>query len=122
VEHKLYWAPVASEDEARYLESVLNSETARSLVEHLQSRGQWGARDFDKVMLSLPIPLFDAGNDLHMRLVDAATRAEAIAAMVGVGTAAFVRARQLIRAELRALGLATEVDDLVRELLAAPVH
>src|SRR5206468_3824256 len=59
IDHKLYWAG-AGEDEARYLEAILNSETARAAVRHLQSRGQWGARDFDKVMLSLPIPVFDA--------------------------------------------------------------
>jgi hypothetical protein len=47
VEHKLYWASVADEDEARYLTAILNSETARSRVAHMQSRGQWGARDFD---------------------------------------------------------------------------
>ena len=30
IEHKLYWAPVSSEDEAAYLTAILNSETARS--------------------------------------------------------------------------------------------
>lgn len=121
VEHKLYWAAVASEHEARYLEAVLNSETARVAVANLQSRGQWGARDFDKVMLSLPIPDFDPGVDVHRRLVSAATRAEEIAATVVVGATAFVRARQLIRAELTAVGIAAEIDELVRELLRRPV-
>ena len=46
--------------EARYLVAILNSETARERVEAYQSRGQWGARDFDKVIFNLPIPRFDA--------------------------------------------------------------
>lgn len=58
VDHKLYWA-AAAEDEAYYLVAILNSETARAAVAGRQSRGQWGARDFDKVMLDLPIPKFD---------------------------------------------------------------
>src|SRR5262249_34319959 len=78
-ENKLYWAPLRSEEEGRYLESILNSETARSMVAHLQSRGQWGARDFDKVMLSLPIPQFDRGVTLHRELAVAAERAEVVA-------------------------------------------
>ena len=49
VEHKLYWADV-EENEGHFLAAVLNSEAARSRVAHLQSRGQWGARDFDKVI------------------------------------------------------------------------
>jgi hypothetical protein len=38
---------------AGYLASIFNSETARSRTENLQSRGQWGACDFDKVIFNL---------------------------------------------------------------------
>jgi SAM-dependent methyltransferase len=55
VEHKLYWSVVETEGEARYLAAILNCETARKRVESYQSRGQWGARDFDKVIFNLPI-------------------------------------------------------------------
>src|ERR1700730_6508993 len=58
--HKLYWSSSASELEAGYLASIFNSETARSRTENLQSRGQWGACDFDKVIFNLPIPRFDS--------------------------------------------------------------
>lgn len=119
VEHKLYWAAVRSEDEARYLEAILNSETARALVAHLQSRGQWGARDFDKVMLSLPIPDFDARLELHRQLAAAAERAEEIGAPVAIGAAGFVRARGLIREALVANGVAGEIEGLVDDLLVA---
>jgi hypothetical protein len=50
IEHKLYWSSFANEGEALYLASILNSEVARSRTAALQSRGQWGARDFDKVV------------------------------------------------------------------------
>ncbi len=58
VEHKLYWSKPSSVGEAYYLCAILNSETARSRAERYQSRGQFGARDFDKVMFNLPIPIF----------------------------------------------------------------
>jgi hypothetical protein len=60
IDHMLYWASPASEDEARYLAAILNSETARARAAHFQARGQWGARHFDKVMFNLPIPRFDS--------------------------------------------------------------
>ena len=91
VEHKLYWAQ-AGEQEARYLEAVLNSETARAAAEHRQSRGQWGARDFDKVMLDLPIPAFDPTIALHAELVGLAKLAEQSATSLNlVAGASFVR-------------------------------
>ncbi|HXH83943.1 MAG TPA: N-6 DNA methylase, partial [Candidatus Tectomicrobia bacterium] len=96
VEHKLYWAAV-EKDEARYLVAILNSEAARSRIAHLQSRGQWGARDFDKLMFELPIPKFDADHPLHHDLAEAARQAEAVAAKVALPAAIhFVRARALI--------------------------
>jgi hypothetical protein len=82
IEHKLYWIEVDNKQEGHYLLTILNSETARERAEHLQSRGQWGARDFDKVMLSLPIPKFDGSNKLHRELVGAATHAEEVASAV----------------------------------------
>jgi transposase len=68
IEHKLYWSSFAAENEALYLAAVLNSETARSRTAALQSRGQWGARDFDKVLFTLPIPRYDNAVSLHTAL------------------------------------------------------
>ena len=65
-----------------YLIAILNSETARARAEQYQSRGQWGARDFDKVMFNLPIPRFDPGKQVHGALAEAAAEAERIAAAV----------------------------------------
>ncbi len=111
VDHKLYWYAVNSEIEPRYLLSVLNSETARARAAHLQSRGQWGARDFDKVMFSLSIPRFDASVQLHRELADTAAHAEEVAAAVDLkeGTH-FVTARRRIREALRDDGVADRID------------
>jgi hypothetical protein len=42
---------VADPAEACFLVSILNSETARALVADSQSKGQWGARDFEMAAL-----------------------------------------------------------------------
>lgn len=117
IEHKLYWAAVETEEEAHYLEAILNSETARLRVAPLQSRGQWGARDLDKLMLSLPLPSFDPGVDLHRRLAEATQQAEAITVGLDLTGLHFVKARQTIRAALVTAGVAAEIDALVGLLL-----
>lgn len=119
VEHACYWAAVASEEEAGYLVGILNSETARSSVEHLQARGQWGARHFDKVLLSLPIPLFDPDVVLHQEIAAEAARAVAVASAVPLSDGMhFIRARREIRAALAADGVSERIDHLVAALLA----
>lgn len=120
IDHKLYWMEVDTALEGRYLLAILNSETARKSAEHLQSRGQWGARDFDKVILSLPIPRFDAANKLHAQLAKAAAHAEEVATGVQLAEGMhFVKARQKIRAALNEDGVAQTIDKLVAKLLAA---
>ncbi|MBV8889902.1 MAG: N-6 DNA methylase [Alphaproteobacteria bacterium] len=118
VEHKLYWTALNTLAEARYLTAILNSETARSRAAEFQSRGQWGARDFDKVMFNLPIPRFDPKRRLHAALARAAERAEQIAAAVELPEGVrFQRARAMVRAALAEAGLARQIDDLVARLL-----
>lgn len=120
VDHKLYWAAV-DEDEGRYLETILNSETARAKVAHLQSRGQWGARDFHKLLLELPFPTYDPSSVLHREIVAAAREAEETARAVAVATGThFIRTRAQIRSALRANGIAQRIDALVTTLLAPP--
>ena len=118
IEHKLYWAAVRSLSEARYLIAVLNSEAARRRVATLQSRGQWGARDFDKVMWTLPIKEFDSDDPLHTALATAGHRAETVAAQVPLKEGVyFVTARRQIRRALAEDGVASEIDELVTELI-----
>jgi hypothetical protein len=120
IDHKLYWSAPASEEEAHYLVAILNSETARARTEALQSRGQFGARDFDKVIWTLPIPRYDAANALHGELAAAAREAEARAAVVDLPEdVRFQRARGLVRAALTEDGIAQRIDALVARLLDA---
>ena len=118
IDHKLYWAAVKSRAEARYLIAVLTSETARRRVAPLQARGQWGARDFDKVMWTLPIPQFDPANPLHAAITKAGRRAESVAARVPLKQGVyFTTARRQIRKALADNGAAGEIDSIVEELL-----
>ena len=90
---------------------MLTSETARRRVAPLQARGQWGARDFDKVMWTLPIAEFDAANPLHAAIAVAGLRAEAVAAAVPLKEGVyFVTARRRIREALAEDGVAGEID------------
>jgi hypothetical protein len=120
IDHKLYWTAPAGEAEAHYLAAVLNSETARARAAQYQSRGQWGARDFDKVMFNLRIPRFDPADRLHCALADAAAEAECVAAAVELTDGVrFQQARRVIRTALTEAGLSQRIDALVARLLDA---
>ena len=120
IEHGIYWTPVTTEAEGDYLVALLNSETARARVAALQARGQWGARHFDKVVFTLPIPRFDETIPLHLELAAAARNAETFASNVAVSQSVkFQRARKLIRDALIAEGIAPRIETLVARLLDA---
>jgi hypothetical protein len=121
IDHKLYWMAPPCEDEGYYLVAILNSETARGRYHHYQARGQFGARDVDKVVFNLPIPRFEARQALHQDLATAGRRAEALAGQVALPDGVkFQRARGLIRDALTQAGMAATVDTLVARLLAPP--
>lgn len=118
IDHKLYWTACNTRTEAQYLTAVLNSETARARAQKWQAMGQWGARDFDKVMFNLPISLFDSKVKLHRDLAEAAETAEGIAALVEIDEGDyFVTVRKRIRTALVENGVAAEIDRLVEKLL-----
>lgn len=118
IDHKLYWMAAPNIAEGRYLLAILNSEAARSRIENLQSEGQFGKRDFDKVMFSLPIPKFRRDDPLHRELSVSAAHAEAVAAAVvmdeGVG---FQHKRRLVRDALAQDGISRTIDGLVVRLV-----
>jgi hypothetical protein len=118
IDHKLYWASVATLDEAGYLTAFLNSEAARRRIAHLQSRGEQGARDFDKLFFTLPIPRFDPRSELHQQLAQAAARAEKIASAVSIDLdQPFTRSRSLVRQALADANISADIDTLVEKLL-----
>lgn len=118
IDHKLYWAAVTDDNEASYLCALLNSETARSRAEQYQARGQFGARDFDKVIWNLPIPRYDAKLKHHRDLAEAGRIAEENAALVILKEGEkFQRARKRVRDALIADGIAGDIEKLVEKLL-----
>lgn len=120
VEHKLYWAPVSSPDEGRYLTAILNSNALMEAVKPLQSRGQFGRRDFDLHVFSLGFPVFNPDDPLHASLAELAARAEATAATTALpDDCQFQRARKIIRGALAQDGVAAEIDAAVEAVLQA---
>ena len=118
LDHKLYWAKADCDEEASYLVAILNSETTRARAEKYQSRGQFGARDFDKVIWNLPIPRYDPKLKLHRNLAAAGAEAEAAAKLVElVEGEKFQRARKRVRDALIGNGIAAKIETLVEKLL-----
>ena len=118
IDHKLYWTAVSNALEGYYLAGILNSETVRARVAGLQSKGQWGARDFDKVAFTLPIPRFNQEVPLHGDIAAAGQEAEALAASVELPSGIkFQLARKRVRDALGASGVAPRIESLVAELL-----
>jgi hypothetical protein len=86
---------------------------------YLQSRGQWGARHFDKVVFTLPIPRFNEKLARHRELAELSRQAEKIAAAVSLPEdVKFQRARRRVRDALAECGLSGRIDALVAKLLA----
>lgn len=118
IEHVLYWAACETLEEAHYLAAILNAEATRVRIEHMQSRGEQGARHFDKLFFTLPNPSFDAAQPLHMHLADAGRQAEVAAAGVFIEPETpFVTARTAVREALREDGTSARIDALVNQLL-----
>ena len=118
LDETLYGAPVRDLAEGRYLVAVLTSEAVRKRIAPLQSRGQWGARDFSSLMWTLPIAEFDAANPVHAAIAAAGHRAETVAAQVPLREGVyFTTARRQIRKALAEDGVADQIDGLVEESL-----
>jgi hypothetical protein len=119
VDTKAYWSAVRSSAEAGYLIAILNSATALAKISDLQAIGEAGTkRDLDNLVWTLPIPEYDEREVLHRDLAAAATRAEAVAALVPLTDVQhFVAKRRAIRAALAEDGIAAEIEALVDALL-----
>jgi SAM-dependent methyltransferase len=117
IDHKLYWGPVAGDDEARYLTGILNSDVLTAAVRPMQARGEHNPRDFDKYIFQFPIPLYDPSNPSHAQLTALATRAERIAANVPLPRARFELQRKCIRQAIESDGISAEINSVVKGLL-----
>lgn len=121
IDHKLYWGRVTNANEAYYLCGLLNSEALRAEVEQYQSKGQWGARDFDKYVFNAPIPRFSDEDVVHRELAEAAETAEAVANDVPLREGEyFTRTRRRVRDALAEHGISVRLEELVSDLLDRP--
>lgn len=119
IDHKLYWAAMESQAEACYLAGFLNSEVIRGRVAALQSRGKWGARDFDKLVFALPIPRFDPQSVDHREVVALSREAMRVAAATVLADEThFSYARRFVRARLQQEGVARELDAIIDRILS----
>ncbi len=118
IDHKLYWGPAASLDEARFLTAIMNSTTLTMAVRPLQARGEHNPRDFDKYVFQLPIPLYDADDAAHKWLVELAMRSEQVAASVDLPAMRFEAHRRRVRVALAEDGVGADIDEIVKLLLA----
>ena len=71
VDHLLYWVTCADQQEAYYLVAIINSDVLNELVEPLMSKGLFGPRDLHMHLWKLPIPKFDASDELHVQVSEA---------------------------------------------------
>ena len=71
VDYKLFWVTCRDAQEAYYLLAIINSDALYEMVSPLMSKGQFGARDLQKQLWKLPIPMFDATQELHVTIAEA---------------------------------------------------
>ena len=117
IDHKLYWLPARSENEALYLVGILNAPVTLLEVQQYQSRGLFGGRDFDTYVWNLPIPLFDGNNELHIRIAELARECENLVATLDLDEYQFQKARKIVRNSLVEKGLMEKLDSSVKQLL-----
>ena len=124
IDHLLYWIACKSIDEANYLLTIINSNTLYGAVASLMPKSQFGARDLHKHLWKLPIPGFDSGNPLHVRVSEVGEAAGQGAAKQLArlrqdrGELTVTIARREIRRWLRESKEGKAVERVVGELLA----
>ena len=116
IDHKLYWAPVTTVAEGRYLTGILNSDTLLKRVTPLQNVGLFGPRDFDKNVFYVAFGPYDSANDAHIELVGLVEQAEDIAATAALGIS-FQATRKNVRNALRSAGLVDQIEAAVNRIL-----
>lgn len=116
MDHTLYWATAAGEDEAHYLCAIINAAKTTELARPLMSYGK-DERHIDKHLWKLPIPEFDAKNPLHKELSALGKEAEVKVAALALRDVHFATQRRQVRAFLEETGLAARLDSALSRLL-----
>ncbi|AKV58478.1 N-6 DNA methylase [Corynebacterium riegelii] len=120
VEHALYWLPVKSISEARYLTGILNAPLTTELVREYQSVGLFGGRHFDTYPWRLAIPTYEAGNTIHEEIVSLCKECESVATTINLRGPSFQKVRSGIRRKLDEEGLSERLNLAVTALLRLP--
>jgi len=120
-----YYFETEDPKEAGFLAALLNAPRIDSLIKPMQARGLWGPRDIHKKVWELPIPQFNSGDKMHLRLAKLAEAcAQKVKRMVpglkksfeGVrGPRVIGRVRTAVRDALKAE--LTEIDGIVKHIL-----
>ena len=118
VEHQLNWAAARSLEEARYLCSVLNSVAVTKAVEPFMTSGKGGGRHISSYLWRVPIPLYDADDELHPTLAHLGSQAEQFVTSLDIKPSkAHGSMRAKIRKQLAANELGQEIEAAVETLL-----
>jgi hypothetical protein len=117
IDHKLFWGTVSEHAEGWYLCAILNCPELTQLVRPLMSYGK-DERDIDKHVWELPIPLYNPDDSIHQRLSELGHHEAQIVASMDLNEKQnFVTLRQDVREALATSDIATEVEDIVTDLL-----
>jgi hypothetical protein len=116
IDHKLYWAPVESAAEGRYLIGILNSRTLLDRVTPLQAIGLFGPRDFDKNVFSVPFGMYAPSDPDHAELVGLVEHAETLSKDIPV-EGDFKRVRTTVRTVLANEGVTDQIESVVARIL-----
>lgn len=116
IDHKLYWAAVASQDEGYFLVGVLNAPILTELVRPLMSYGK-DERDVDKSVWKLPIPTYDPNDPTHAEIAQLARDLTAEIGALPFRSNNFVTIRRDIRAHVAQSTSGQRLNQLVSDLL-----
>ena len=76
VDRTLYQTICRSEQEARYILALINSNALAAATAPFMPKGLYGPRHFEKHGWKLPIPRYDASDPLHIQLSELGATAE----------------------------------------------
>lgn len=116
IDHTLYWATVATEQEGQYLVGILNAPVLTDLVRPLMSYGK-DERHVDKHVWKLPIPTYDPDDPVHQEIVELATRLSDQVSNLQFTSDYFVTVRKQIRQHLASSSDGKRLNGLVAQLL-----
>jgi hypothetical protein len=113
----LYWAPMQSEKEADYVCAILNAPITTELTRPLMAYGK-DERHVHKHVWELPIPMFDANDDVHVRIAELGESLVKLVATFPIEDGLhFAATRRHIRDFIMETSDGQELNDLVTEMI-----